>query len=501
MTQAGGSLLVLAVMLPVIAMLLGLILGGRYVERVALVSTFAGLVLSATIVTLIWTTRTGLEYHIGGWAPPLGVALRADGPAAVMLLLTSVVMGAAALFSRASFRQPCLVTEQRAPLSFWLLFLAIAAALNTVFLGADLFNLYVALELLTFAAVPLVCLGGGRETLEAGLRYLMFALLGSALYLLGATLLYGAYGTLDIGLLAGRVRPEPASWVALALMTAGLMAKTALFPLHLWLPPAHAGAPAGASAVLSALVVKASFFLIVRLWFDALPVLITPFAAQILGALGASAILYGSLLALRQSRLKLLVAYSTVAQIGYLFFVFPLAAANLGQGGWNAIAWSGAWMQLVGHALAKAAMFMAAGLIAERMGHDRIADLRGLGRVLPVTVLAFGLGGLSLMGLPPSGGFVAKLLLLSAATAEGQWLWAVVILLGGILAGGYLFRVLSPALREATTPLELVSRVSMDRQVVALALAVAAVLIGLAPLRTYTMLEIGRPAFARSTVP
>ena len=116
-------------------------------------------------------------------------------------------------------------------------------------------------------------LDGRAATLAAALRYLMFALLGSVLYLLGAVLLYGAYGTLDITLLAARVQPEPAAWVAAALMTAGLLAKTALFPLHLWLPPAHAGAPPAASAVLSALVVKGSFFLVIRLWFEVMPAL------------------------------------------------------------------------------------------------------------------------------------------------------------------------------------------------------------------------------------
>jgi formate hydrogenlyase subunit 3/multisubunit Na+/H+ antiporter MnhD subunit len=189
--------------------------------------------------------------------------------------------------------------------------------LNIVFLGGDLFNLYVALELLTFAAVPLVCLDGRPETLAAALRYLLFALFGSILYLLGAALLYGAYGTLDIVLLAARIHAEPAVWVAAGLMTAGLLAKTALFPLHLWLPPAHANAPGAASAVLSALVVKASFFLIVRLCFNVLPALPNEIACAILAALGSAAILFGSVLALRQERLKLLIAYSTVAQIGY----------------------------------------------------------------------------------------------------------------------------------------------------------------------------------------
>jgi multicomponent Na+:H+ antiporter subunit D len=139
--------------------------------------------------------------------------------------------------------------EARAPSVFWTLLLAIWGALNAVFIGGDLFNLYVALELLTFASVPLVPLDGRPETIAAAPRYLLFALLGSNLYLLGAALLYGAYGTLDIVMLSGRIRAEPVGWAAISLMTAGLLAKAALYPFHLWLPPAHAGAPAPASAI------------------------------------------------------------------------------------------------------------------------------------------------------------------------------------------------------------------------------------------------------------
>ena len=175
--------------------------------------------------------------------------------------------------------------------------------------------------------------------------------------------------------------------------------------------------------------------------------------------------MFGSVLALRQARLKLLIAYSTVAQIGYLFFLFPLASTPLTVATataelWTGVAWTGGVLQLVSHAVAKAAMFMAAGLIAEALGHDRIAGLGGIGRALPMTVFAFGLGGMSLMGLPPSGGFVAKAMLLTAAVAEGQWWWAVVILVGGLLAGGYVFRVLTPALAAADAPLTLRAPVS-----------------------------------------
>ena len=212
------------------------------------------------------------------------MALRADGLSAVMLAVTAVVICAVAVFAAADFSPTA--TEARAPFAFWILLLAIWAALNTIFLGGDLFTLYVALELLTFAAVPLVSLDGRAETLRAALRYLLFALLGSVLYLMGTALLYGLYGTLDIVLLSRRVGAEPAALVAAALMTTGLLAKTALFPLHLWLPPAHAGAPAAASAILSGLVVKGSFFIVVRLWFNVMPGLPGFAATQLLAALG-----------------------------------------------------------------------------------------------------------------------------------------------------------------------------------------------------------------------
>src|SRR5262245_47793652 len=350
----------------------------------------------------------------------------------VMMAMVAVVVALVGVFAYADFHTPVGADEARRPFAFWILLLGVWAGLNAVFLAGDLFTLYVALELLTFAAVPLVSLDGRGETLTAALRYLLFALVGSILYLAGAGLIYGDYATLDIVLLSGQVRADPATCAAVALMTVGLLAKTALFPLHLWLPPAHAGAPAAASAVLSALVVKGSFFIVVRLWFDVLPGVPGWTAAQLLAALGAGAILFGNLMALRQQRLKLLVAYSTVAQIGYLFLMFPLAlgpASRIEAGS----ALTGGILQAMSHATAKAAMFMATGLIYAALGHDRIAGLAGIGRTLPISVLAFALGGLALMGVPPSGAYAAKELFLHAVGESGQWWWGLVLQAGGFL--------------------------------------------------------------------
>jgi formate hydrogenlyase subunit 3/multisubunit Na+/H+ antiporter MnhD subunit len=486
----GGWLLALAVAAPAACVPLALVLGERGARRLTLALVPVGLAIAAAVTVALARRGDALGYLLGGWPPPIGVALRADGLSAAMLLTSAVVIGAAALYARSDLGRARDAGESRASFLFWPLLLTTWAGLNAVFVGSDLFHLFVALELLTFGAVPLVCLDGRPATLAAALRYLLFALAGSVLYLLGVGLLYGAYGTLDVALLAERVRAEPSARIAAALMTAGLLAKMALFPLHLWLPPAHAGAPPAASAVLSALVVKGSFVLIVRLWLDALPGLATPAAAQALAALGAAAIVFGSVLALRQARLKLLVAYSTVAQVGYLFLAFPLASATqLGSA-----AWTGGILQAVSHAVAKAAMFLAAGLVAKALGHDRIEGLAGIGRALPKTLFAFGLAGLSLMGVPPSGGFVAKWLLLRAAIDGGQWWWALVILAGGLFTGGYVFRVVARALASSGAPPALHAAVPRHQEALVLGLALLSVAIGLLPFASFGLLQIGRPS-------
>lgn len=492
LVDLGGTLLLLPLMLPVVGLLLVLALGGRYAGRILLALSSLGLASAAAVTAAIRETAAPLHYNLGGWLPPLGVALKADGLSVMLLLTSSVVIGAVGVYAQDSFRVPRGRSETRTSLAFWLLLFGVWGGLNIVVLAQDLFTLFVALELLTFSAVPLVSLGGRAETIAAALRYLLFALLGSVLYLLGAVLFYGTYGTLDIGLLTQQLAaadPVPAGVLAaISLMTVGLLAKTALLPLHLWLPPAHSGAPPAASAILSALVVKGSFFVILRIWFDLAPWLLELPAAQVLGILGASAILLGNLLALAQVRLKLLVAYSTIAQIGYLFLIFPLAASPKGPT-W---ALTGGALQVTSHALAKAAMFLAAGLIAAALGHDRVRGLGGVGRALPITVLGFALAGLSLVGLQPSGGYLVKTLLQGAAETSVAWWWPVVLDAGGLLTAAYLTWVLGNALSGSGRALSLATTPRMSQQLVVLVLALAALLLGLLPAAVFDLIAIGR---------
>lgn len=482
----------LAVALPAAGVLLAFALGSRWAQRIVYAMLAVMWVIAAMVTLRLLESGAPLVYHLGGFAPPLGVALRADGLSAVMMLTSVVVLTAVALFAHTDFGTPAGSRDARASLVFWTMLLAIAGALNLVVLSSDLFTLYVAIELLTFAAVPLVCLDGRAETLRAALRYMLYALAGSLFFVAAAGLIYGVYGTLDMKLLAGRAHADTATVAALALMTAGLLAKTALFPLHLWLPPAHAGAPAAASAILSALVVKGSYFIVVRLWLDAFPAVVSPAAAQFIGALGAAAIVVGSVVAIQQARLKMMVAYSTVAQLGYLFLLFPLLLGVEGLQRTSGAALTGGMLQLVSHATAKAAMFMAAGLVYIALGHDRVAELKGVARALPMTVFAFALGGIALIGLPPAAGFLAKWLLLSSALATAQWWWVVVIVVGGLLTACYVFLVLNRAMTTTDAPIAH-APVPRSQQAVVLALAVFSTLLGLVALSPVNLVQVGRP--------
>ncbi len=443
---------------------------------------------AAGLLVVLQVASAGVQRHaVGGWGAPLGIDLYADGLSALMVLTTAGVGLWVSLYATAYFTGGSReAAHQRA--YFWPLWLLLWTALNALFLTGDSFNAYVTLELLGLSAVALVALAATPAALGGAMRYLLVGLLGSLLYLLGVGLLYGATGTVDFALLAAAEPAAPVAAVALGVITAGLVLKTALFPFHFWLPPAHASAPAPVSAVLSALVVKASFYLLLRFWFWALPDAATPLVANLLGALGALAVVWGGLRALAAERLKLLVAYSTVAQIGYLFLVFPLALGRPDGFG----AWGGVVLLVLAHAAAKAGMFLSAGAILKASAHDGVSGIDGTAQALPVTIFAFALAGVSLIGLPPTGGFAGKWLLLNAALATGQWWWAAVLLAGSLLAAAYTVRVLTHAFTRlpgeppcCTVPARL--------EWSALILAVSALGLGLVAGEVLALLQVGAP--------
>jgi multicomponent Na+:H+ antiporter subunit D len=425
--------------------------------------------------------------YLGDWTPPLGIALRADGLSAFMIGVTAAVGLPVSVYAMAYL--PVQRESDRDAQAFWPLWFFAWLGLNGIYLSADLFNLYVALEVLGLSTVGLVALAGG-EALTAGIRYAFVTLLGSLLFLLGVALLYSGYGIVDMASLGQRVTPGPAAWAALAFMTAGMAFKTALVPLHFWLPSAHASAMGPVSALLSALVVKGSFYLVLRLWAVVFPAIATAGAAQAVGLLAAVAIVWGSVQAFRQPGLKRLIAYSTVAQVGYLFLVFPLGM----HGPTGGAAFSGVLILVASHACAKGAMFLAAGTLKHVQGDDAIGHLGGLAARAPVTAFAFGLAGITLVGLPPTGGFVGKWMLLSAAFATGQIALAVVIVVGTLLAAAYVFRPIARMLLAPPSEAPPHRRpIPRTMTVATLLLALAGVFLGLSSHPPVALLDIGRP--------
>ena len=454
------------------------------VPRFAAVSVRLGLLplpFLLLIPTLEVIDQGAFRMALAGHASPLGIEWLLDPLSLLMLWLNTGITVLISLHASYSF-PPAAKAGRR----FWPLWLILFASMNALVLSADLFNLYVTLELVTLAAIGLITVEGKPLALRAGMRYLLLALLASLLYLLGVGLLYGQTGTLDLYLIAERIEVSWLPVTAMSLMIVGLLIKSAIFPLHAWLPAAHGNAPGPVSAILSAVVVKVSIYMIWRLWFWTAVDWNLEAVALLIGLLGAAAILYGSLAALVQNRLKMIIAYSTVAQLGYLLLVFPLASA---------LAFQAAVYQLLSHGLAKAAMFLAAANILKAIGTDRLRRLAGVDQRLPLDVFAIALGGVSIMGLPPSGGFLAKWLYLEAAWEQRAWGWLVLIAVGGLLAAAYLFRVLAVVCLHPRRRLHHRSRRTSPGPAswAALLLAIGAILAGFFSAPILDLITVGLP--------
>lgn len=509
--MSGALWATVLVVLPLLGAVFTFISGRRSVPLLPLL-TLTG-ILGGVVGLGLHVWQWGPQrYAISGWDAPLGIEWYADGLSVFMLFLSAIVGSFVTLYAINYFdvygRRPQLPVPENTPtldksktkeelpqgqFLFWPLWLLLWSGLNALFLAADLFNVYLALEMLTVATIALIILDGSLTALQAALRYLLVTVCASLMYVLGIALLYSAFGTLNMAWLSQVIDAGPSTWVAMTLIILGLLVKTALFPLHYWLPPAHANAPIPVSALLSTLIVTGAFYLLLRMCFEVFPNQLLPSLGQLLGWLGASAILWGSLQTLRQRHLKALIAYSTVAQIGFLFLLFPLASGITDN--WSAMAWYGGIYQALAHGFAKTAMFMAAGNIVWRWHADRLEDLRGLGQNQPLTLFALALGGINVIGMPPSGGFIAKWLLLNAALESGQWWWALIMIVGNLLAAIFIFRVLTYALEAhnsetVTTPVEMLP---LSMELAPLILALLALALGVITLPPFAFLAVGSP--------
>ena len=409
----------------------------------------------------------------GSSSGPFMLHWRVNGLSMAMLLLTAVLLLASALYAPRYFNE-VVAASWRRKVGFWLLLGLLTASLSLIWLAADLLLIYIGLEVMGLTAVGLMLLPGQAEARRAGLRYLLLSLLGSLAFLLGVALLLNFWGRLDLAGLAQSVEPGLPLSMAMALISAGLLLKAAVFPLHAWLTPVHAAAWIPVSALHAGLVIKASFFVLLQLWLLLLPDAAS--AAGLMGALASAAVVWGAVMAWRAEQLKEVVAWSTVSQLGYLLLAFPLLIGTASAV--QKLAWEGVWLQLAAHSLAKAAMFMAAGNLLMATGETQVKGLTGASRRFPLALLSFGLAAISLVGMPPSLGFVAKWQLLHAALLGAQWVWVAVLGVGTLLSAAYVFRVFRYSFVEEG-PLRDYRPVPWVMDGVALVLALAALLLGL----------------------
>lgn len=405
---------------------------------IALAASWASFVMS--VLLLMMVTESGpVSFALGGWEPPWGIEYRIDSVNAYVLLIVAAIGAVVITYARPSVAYE--IESERRYLFYTAYLLCLSGLLGVTITG-DAFNVFVFLEISSLSSYVLISLGRDRKALTAAYRYLIFGTIGATFYLIGVGLLYQATGTLNMADLAERVSTVTDSRtvrVAFAFMVVGIGMKAALFPLHIWLPNAYAYAPSVVTAFLAATATKVSIYLLLRVYFT---IFGTPFAVQTMGlgdALLPSAILamfVGSAVAIFQPDIKRMLAYSSVSQIGYMV---------LGIGIATTIGLTAGILHLFNHALIKGALFMAMGCVFLRVGSVRLDAMHGIGKTMPWTMGAFVAGGLSLIGVPATVGFISKWYLILAAIERDWWFVAALIPLSSLLAIIYVWRVIEVA--------------------------------------------------------
>ncbi|WP_148122346.1 monovalent cation/H+ antiporter subunit D family protein [Spiribacter roseus] len=432
------ELMPFVVLIPLIAGPVCALLPGRGLPWVlATLTMTTAFILAAMVLAAVFDGGT-LSYAFGDWAPPVGIEYRVDAANAfVALLITGV---SAILLPWGKPLVDAEVPERQG--SFYALVLIALAGLLGITLTGDVFNVFVFLEISSLATYGLIAHGRDRRALIAAFRYLIMGTVGATFLLIGIAVLYILTGTLNMVDIAERLlvtEGARALQVGLGFVVVGLAIKLALFPLHHWLPNAYTYAPSLISALIAATATKVALYVMLRFIFDvfgaAYSFAALPLAAGLM-ALAIGSMFAGSWLAIMQRNLKRMLAYSSIAQVGYMVLGVSLTTlAGL----------SAAFLHLFNHGLMKAALFASAGLIAYRCGGLAMSDLRGIGRQMPWTLTAFALAGVSLVGLPPTAGFISKWYLLSAAV-EADQLWLVgLILITSLMALIYIARVVEIA--------------------------------------------------------
>jgi multicomponent Na+:H+ antiporter subunit D len=447
--QLQPQLPALIVVTPLVMGLLSALIGRRgfgwWIAMLSSIAVFAGSL--HLLHSVVYEGPQSLTYLMGNWPVPYGIAYTVDALNASVLVIVALIGALVTLYARKSI--PSEIPAHKLHF-FWAVWCFCQTGLLGITITGDAFNLYVLLEISSLATYTLIALGKdrNRRALTASINYLVLGTIGASFILLGIGYLYMVTGTLNMADMSVALHKIYATWgtdepqyqttviTGFAFLIVGLSLKLALFPAHAWLPNAYTYAPSAVSALLAATATKVGAYISIRFIYT---IVGADFAFRgelptdvLLMICAAGAILLGSYMAIRQDNVKKILAYSSIAQIGYITLGFALE---------NEDGLTASIIHLFNHALTKGGMFMALGVVAYRLGSTKLDDLRGLGRKLPISMAAFTAGGLGLIGVPLTAGFISKWYLVTGAIEAGRYEMAAIVLIGSLLALVYVWRV------------------------------------------------------------
>ncbi len=387
-----------------------------YQAILTLITMLVSLVVSGWLLLHVWQTGEAVVYQSGGWPVPFGISLVGDLLSLLFVFMTQLVIVMGVIYASGSKDKA--VTYP----TFFVFFLTLCVGLTGAFLTGDLFNMYVFAELLVISGTVLTAVSDDEFGTEAAYKYFYISLLAAFFMLLSIGCLYVSYGTLNMADLAQKIQINPNGILllpAIGFLLATFMIKSAVFPFHFWQPDFHTAAPTAVSAMLSSVVVKLGVYGFLRMT----TLLFVEQAEMIRGillVLGVVGIIFGGFSAIGTYNVKRMLAYSTLAQVGFIL---------VGIGWGTALSITAAIVFAFNHSLIKAAMLMLAGYIASHASvkSAAFAIVQGVGRPLPAAGVLFFMGSLALAGIPPTSGFVSKLLLFSSGI-DAQTFWSLLII-------------------------------------------------------------------------
>lgn len=440
MIEASPSLLLVAIPL-LAAPVTALLPPGRLPWLMTLVITWTCLALAIWQLQVV-ADGSVVSYELGGWAPPWGIEYRVDALNALVALIIAGIAAITLTYARRSVERE--IPRHQIPLFYAAFLLCMDGQLGISQTG-DVFNLFVFLEISSLSSYALISLGQRRQALTAAYQYLIMGTIGATFLLIGIGLIYAETGTLnmmDLNVRLADLYSHRTVHTGFAFIVVGVGLKLAMFPLHLWLPNVYCYAPLAVTVFLAATATKVAVYIMLRMVFTVFPeslVALTPTGLVFL-LLGAAGVLFASVAAIYQPDARRLLAYSSIGQIGYML---------LGISYGTALGLTATIVHVFNHALMKATLFMAIGALIYRIGSSRLDRLAGSARHMPWTFSAIVIAGLSLVGVPGTAGFISKWYLLLAALEQRDWLIALVILAGSLLAVAYLWRLVDAMVFQA----------------------------------------------------